>query len=81
MSDKAGVMPGDTGSNPVLRKVTPALRRRGSRYSDCLKDDTIMGLSAHSKVVTEPSDSRMTNRVDEQYVGVHLSFRPQGKAV
>ncbi len=35
-----------------------------------------MGLSAHSKVVTEPSDSRMANRVDEQYVGVHLSFHP-----
>ncbi len=65
MSDKAGVMPGDTGSIPVLRKVTPALRRRGSRYSDCLKDDTIMGLSARLKVETEPWASRMVNRADE----------------
>ena len=40
-----------------------------------------MGLSARLKVVTEPWDSRMVNRVDEQYVGVHLSFRPLGKAV
>ncbi len=45
----------DTGSNPVLRGVTPTLRRRGSRYSDCLKDDTIMGLSARLTMETEPA--------------------------
>lgn len=55
----------DTGSNPVLRRITPTLRRRGSRYSDCLKDDTILGHSAQLTVETEPWDSRRVNRADE----------------
>ncbi len=41
------------------------LQRRGSRYSDCLKDDTILGRSAQLTMETEPWDSCIVNRADE----------------